>query len=384
MGSSHIARAAGPRPPQRRTTGEDITELDPSGLVAQLGGEVAAMLSTALERVNGLATTGRIDRGGLRALREEIEQARRIGIMGQQVSRFASGRVRLQKERLDLCAMLREALLQRGRELEARGIEVRQVLQPAQVVGDAALSFSLLQAVLDWSFEHSRGRIELALDVKTWPQHARLVCHFSHCPPDEVTSAPVPLEQSPTLDTVSWRLVQQTAVTLGLLITRDEDAGRTRLVIEFPQTINEPIEGIGTVALADPAEPSTNSQPLAGSHVLVVSASREVRNRVREAVLPMGLMIDYTTSVAEAREFCRGGLPHALVHDDALAGPAFDALRHELLAEVPALAFIEISAHGRGFEVRQVGQRQHASVGRAAIVESLPSALHFELSRSGL
>ena len=61
----------------------------------------------------------------------KIELARRIGMMGQQVSRFASGRVRLTQERLDLTGMLRAAMQQRSREIEARGIEVRQQLRPA-------------------------------------------------------------------------------------------------------------------------------------------------------------------------------------------------------------------------------------------------------------
>ena len=64
---------------------------DAHDLVAQLGSEVAAVLSTALERVTTLATTGKIDRASLRALREEVDHARRAAIMGQQVSRLAAG-----------------------------------------------------------------------------------------------------------------------------------------------------------------------------------------------------------------------------------------------------------------------------------------------------
>jgi len=55
----------------------------------------------------------------------------------------------------------------------------------------------------------------------------------------------------------------------------------------------------------------------------------------------------------------------------------------ELLTEVPTLAFIQITDDGKAFEVHNIGERQFASVGRAAIVESLPSALMFELARCG-
>jgi hypothetical protein len=48
-------------------------------IIGQIGSEVCLPLSSALERVTLLATTGKIDRAGLRALREEIERARRTG-----------------------------------------------------------------------------------------------------------------------------------------------------------------------------------------------------------------------------------------------------------------------------------------------------------------
>jgi hypothetical protein len=43
-------------------------------LLGQVGRELAEPLTAALERVSTLTTTGRIDRHGLRALREEIER----------------------------------------------------------------------------------------------------------------------------------------------------------------------------------------------------------------------------------------------------------------------------------------------------------------------
>ena len=347
----------------------------PADLVAQLGSEVAATLSSALERVNTLATTGRIDHTSLRALREEIEFARRAGMMGQQLSRLASGTVQLNSEPMDISAMLREALRQRGREIEARGIELRQQLEAAEVLADTTLTFSLLQAVLDWAFEHACGRIDLTVDHQAWPPHARLLCAFALQAPDEVDS------RTPVVpDTLSWRLLEQTASTLGLPVVRHEAAGRTTLIVEFPRTVAARLRG-DAVELDAQAALETGNKPLVGSHVLVVAARREIRSLVREALRPHGLMIDFVTSLEEAREFCRGGLPHAVVHEAALGGDAFGRLRQELLAEVPTLAFVQITEDNRGFEVRPIGGRQSASVGRAAIVTSLPAALMFELAR---
>jgi hypothetical protein len=364
------------------------TVFDTSTLVAQLGGEVANALSSALERVNTLATTGRIERGSLRALRDEVELARRIGIMGQQISRLRSGRVRLASEKLDLTAMLREALLQRGREIESRGIEVRQQLQHADVDCDATLLFTLLQATLDWSFEHAVGRIDYTIDMRNWPVQAQLHCAFDYRNADEVDSSTMPLDGAedgtgPSIDTMSWRLLQQTTSTLALPLTRRDGVIRTELCIEFPKTIGNQVEDAPVIEPDEEANQGLNSRPLAGSHVLVVASRREVRNLVREATRPMGLMVDFVTSIEEAREFCMGGMPHAVVHEGVLGGERFELLRQELLTSVPTLAFIQISEHGKAFEVTNVGGRQFASVGRDAIIESLPAALLFELARCG-
>ena len=69
-------------------------------LVAEIGAATAAPLTAALERIHALITSGRIDRASLRALRGEVEQARQAGMIGQQITRFASGRLRQSHERL--------------------------------------------------------------------------------------------------------------------------------------------------------------------------------------------------------------------------------------------------------------------------------------------
>src|SRR4051794_18739579 len=135
-------------------------------IIGQIGSEVGLPLSSALERVTVLATTGKIDRAGLRALREEIERARRAGMIGQQLARFASGRIRQSPEQVSVTQMLRDVLMQRAREAAARQVDIRQALKPAEVVADATLLYALLQAVVDWSLELARGSIEFKLDIK--------------------------------------------------------------------------------------------------------------------------------------------------------------------------------------------------------------------------
>lgn len=368
-------------PPAGRRVAEPV---DPQALVAQLGSEVATHLSSALERVTTLTATGKIDRAGLRALRDEIDRARRAGIMGQQVVRLGNGRIQLANERLDLTSLLREALRQRGREIDARGIEVRQVFSAAEVMSDTTLLFSLLQTTLEWCFEHAVSRIDLGVAIQSWPAHACLTVAYAYLQPDEVdgeTGRTTHVEEA-RLNTMSWRLLQQTAGVLGLLVQRKDLPGKTELKLEFPQTLAPRLASVQQAETQVMESQAHNSQPLAGRHVMVLASRREVRNVVRAALRPMGLMVDFVTSVEEAQQLCADGLPHAMIYEAAIAGEHFERLRNEMLAEVPTLVFVRIAEQGKAFEVLNLGGRQLASVGRDAIMSALPEALTFELSRA--
>ncbi|MDE2275311.1 MAG: hypothetical protein KGK09_03350, partial [Burkholderiales bacterium] len=125
------------------------------------------------------------------------------------------------------------------------------------------------------------------------------------------------------------------------------------------------------------------SRPLAGQHLLVLAARRETRQRLREALRPLGSMIDFVPSVEAAQAFCAGALPHALVYEAALGGERFERLRETLLAQAGGLALVCIAEEGHQIEVRNQGRRQLTTVGRDAVAHALPAALLFELDRQG-
>ena len=370
-----------PRPPV-----SDDPQSDDSywrDLIGQIGSDVGQSLTSALERVTAVATTGKIDRAGLKALRDEIDRARRAGMIGQQIARYASGRIRQSPEQLSLTNLMREVLVQRGREAAARDLQVRQSLRPVEVMADATLLHALVQALLDWVFEQASSTMEMRVDLKPWPAHARLVCRFDHLTdqalPDAVVAS---TDHLAALDTMNWRLVQQIARSLQLEMERSDGARECTLTIEFPRTVNDQIEGVSAVEIDPGFAASENSKPLAGSHVLVVAARRDLRNEVRDATRHMGLLVDFVNSVDEAEEFVRDALPHAIVYESALAGDRFQRLCDGILTEVPGFVFIEISEEGNGLALSSETGEQRARVGREAVAESLPSALLFELSRT--
>lgn len=349
-------------------------------LVSEIGAATATQLTAALERIHTLIASGKIDRTGLRALRDEVDGARSAGMIGQQIARFASGRLRQSHERLQLADTLKGVLAHRHRETQSRGIVLKPALKPAEVIVDASLLFSLLNTVLDWALAHAQSNIEFAIDIKAWPQNARLVCRFAHRPADQAAEgdrAPEPA----VLESLTWRLLEQTAWTMGLPLDRRDDALHSTLTIEFPRTAGDEIEGVTTLEIDEGFAPSTNSKPLAGSHVLVVASRRDLRVQVRDALRNMGLIIDFVGSVDEAAEFCRDGLPHAMIIESIQRGEKFASLREEIANELPDFVFIEIIEEGNTFEMSGFSGSNVARVGRDVIESSLPSALMFELSK---
>jgi hypothetical protein len=349
-------------------------------LVLQVGSEIASPLTAALERIHLLTATGKIDRAGLRALRDEVDRARQAGIVSQQLARFASGRVKQSHEVLQLEEVLKNVLQLRARETQARGIELRPQLKSARVIVDGSLLYSLLNGMLDWALANAQARIELTIDFRPWPVHARLGCRFPHRPADQPDTSVTALTL-PQLDSLTWRLVEQTAWTMGLAVERRDHAGMTELVLEFPKTAGDEMIGLA-VGEGDELPVSTNSKALAGSHVLVVASRRDVRVAIRDALRNMGLLIDFVGSVEEASSFCREGLPHAIVFESILRGARFAAFRDEVLAEVPDFVFVEVLEQGAIVQPSSPDGRSMARVGRDAVASALPATLMLELTKS--
>ncbi len=351
-------------------------------VVAQIGSAVALPLSAALERVNALATTGRIDRDGVRALRDEIESARRVAMVSQQLARFASRRVRLQPESVDLTLMLREALAQRAREAAARQVGFSQVLKATTVMVDPALLYTLVQALLDWMLDVARSPIECRLEADGASGQARWSMRFAvEGARDEGRFSPGsrPLA-SADADALAWRLVEQIAAILTLPLARDEAGGYSAITLMFPASLQEKLAAIAAQEPETGFGSTMSSLPLAGSQVLVIASRRDVRTLVRDAVRHMGLVLDFVPNIEEAEEFCRDGLPHAIICEAVLHGHRYDKLRAGIVAELPGFVFIEIEEEGRALELRSQAVDGRTRIGRDAILESLPTALLFELA----
>jgi hypothetical protein len=370
---SATSNAAASIPAQRSpTTGADGVRW--RDLIAEFGAEIAHPLTLALERVNALTSGGRVDRAGLRLLREEIETARQLGMTAQLLARFASAGLSQSRERVALLDSLQSVLTHRKRETDARGISVQPAATPVDVIVDASLMFSLLNTLTDWALTQTRSAIDLIIDVDRWKGLARLTCRFGLIAADG--STPVP-----PLDTLTWRLLEQTAVTMQLGLARQVNDRTVTVTLEFALPANADIEGVSPVDLDQGFDSSMNSKPLAGSHVVVVASRRVMRARIRDALRHMGLIVDMVASIDEAADFCSDGLPHAIIVEGILHGERFDRFCADIRAEVPGFPFIDIVEEGKEFNVSDDSGVERARVGQDAIEAALPSVLMFELSR---
>lgn len=354
-------------------------------IVQQLGAEIAGPLSAALEQIQNLATTGQISRRGLRLLRRSVDDARTAGMLGQQLARLASGRLRLNRERQHLTQMLRSVLAQRSRETQARGVQVRQSLQPVEIWADGALLFALLNALMDWALANTHSSVDLRLDLTPWPVKARLSCRFAHRSLELLGDDGEPPASSAGIDSLAWRLLEQTALTLGVLPLREQEAGITLLTLEFNQLAPDetaPVVDSTHARLEAEAERmGGNSRPLAGCQLLILSANRELRSEAQAAVRHMGMLVDVVGSVAEAEQFCREGLPHALLFDAALMNEALLQLIAGIMRDAPDFSFVEMFDGEHRTQLSTATSDGVARISRRHLPDALPSLLMFELTR---
>ncbi|MFI4929041.1 MAG: hypothetical protein ACHP83_02310, partial [Burkholderiales bacterium] len=294
------------------------------GLANQIGIEVGSALTPALDSVHQMQASGRIDRAGLHALVTQIEQARHASMLGQQIARLAQGGIQQQPETVNLSHALRDVLALRQDDLRTRGMAVKQTLKSAEVVVDATLLSALLDTLLNWSLRHACTPVDMRLDTKAWPAHARLVCRYGHTPQDRVPAA-APAARSAAgpahvaaLDCLSWQLLVQLACTMALHVNRADTESDTVLTLEFAHTVNDSLEGAASIERVRGVAPTDDSRPLAGAQVLVIATRREVLNQIRQTLLPMSVGFDSVSSVDAARAFCRQGLPQAIVYESVV------------------------------------------------------------------
>ena len=243
-------------------------------------------------------------------------------------------------EPVELTAVLRGVVSHRSREIASRGVDVRlSAIPPATVFVDAPLLFNVLATLIDWALASARSEIVLLTDVL--PTKARLVCQFAYQTPGMLGTDLAAASDPAHLDSQHWRLLQQTAQAMELPVALTVAPGQAELSLEFPRTAAA-AERRRALRIDETLPAALSARLVAGNHVLVVAQHHEVRVQVADALSSLGLIVDFGMSVDEAVDFCRDGLPHAIVVESGLCRDRFTELKHDIAAEAPRFVFVEI------------------------------------------
>lgn len=342
-------------------------------MVSNLASQVTEGVSLLQHHLDQLLVKGRLSKLEHRLLSVPAERIKLAGVSAQQVQRFYGGRIRQSHEKVNLADLIEGVLQERKTELGQLGIALRRKLKPLEVLIDPTVAHTFVNAVLDWALPFG-NRIDVRLDLNSWPQNARLQVR--------VANDGLPPSSSAHMDNLSWMLIRQIANSAGgIEPTRDLNDDGVSFTAMFTRTV-QAVDGISAVDLSDDHTRTSMFKSLSGTYVLTVSPSLQIRADVRDALREIGIASDSVVDLQQAREAMRARMPNLIVVDSELKGDDFDAFRREILREVFEFPFVEISPDDSSFDMSGFGEFSMAKVGRGNIREALGTAVMFELAKA--
>jgi len=328
-------------------------------------GESFAVALSALQRSLAALDAGAPDWQLRRdAACAEVARLEQFAVQIQQLARMLGGKAPLLPERLDLAESAHAALAQWSRLAEAgRAIAPGTPPLPGLDVNAAALA-----QLLDFGIEYALqggSPVEVEATLQGQPPRPTLTIRSGRA-----KAGPAIVEEP---DEVHWLLFVQLAGAIGLSPERRATGETTTLTLRFP-AVDELRPG--DVA-PHPALPHTASA--SGRRVLLIEPHDFTRVQAYRLLHDIGVAVDASGSVEQAREGLRGDPPDAVVTgipvDDEHCAALLDALR----AEQPRLRVIELVDDDDAFSFSVPGSAKPARVGRHDLARTLTSALAQEL-----
>lgn len=338
-----------------------------------LASQVTEGVSLLQHHLDQLLAKGRLTALEHRLLNVPAERIKLAGVNAQQIQRFYGGRIRQSHEKVNMADLIEGVLQERKTELGQLGIALRRKLKPIEVLIDPTVAHTFVNAVLDWSLPFG-NRIDVRLDLNSWPQYARLQVR--------IANDGLPPSSNAQMDNLSWMLIRQIANSAGgIEPAREVNDEGVSFTAMFSRTV-QAVDGISAVDLSDDHTRSSMFKSLSGTYVLTVSPNLQIRADVRDALREIGIASDSVVDLHQAREAMRARMPNLIVVDSELKGDEFDAFRREILREVFEFPFVEISPDDSSFDMSGFGEFSMAKVGRGNIREALGTAVMFELAKA--
>lgn len=344
-------------------------------VLAAVGEELAARLDPMRRIVEEFMRTRQINTRRMDKLRELLTEAEGIGRAAQQIARLAEGKLRQSHERLSLDAVVREAIAARESMLREHGCELTQQLRPIDVIVDPGLLSSLVDAALDWAMQAGH-RIQVTLEMKTWPEHALLRLRCS-----DPVAASAELTSERRQEGLSWHLVRHLADAIGASVQQETVQAEVWLTLEFARTVRQ-LEGLTAVEVdAGDNGPLSESKPLAGCRLLLVSDDARLRSQIEAIARTMGLTLESVPTSRQAVRYCELDAPHLMLVEEALHDERLRELRDDLRRAEPNFPVIEIARAPNVLEVANPWGDGLTRVSRDTLQSQLPSILVMELAK---
>lgn len=345
-----------------------------SGLI---GVQLSEPLDTMQKVLDDIERTQQLSVQNMDMLAASVQLARKLAMQSQQIGRLASGRLRQSHETMQLDVLVETALRERAKAFRKRGIEVFHRIKPVEVIVDAGLLYSLVDAALDWAGGLGR-RLTVTLELKNWPEHGMLVFKTSSVVANSHTRQD---DENPSGDTVGWYLVNEICQAMGLSINRSTTAAETTLTIEFTRTVKR-LEGLTTVEMETSAESMYGeSRPMAGTRILVITDDVRLQTEIRSICQGTGLVVDSVSNAEQGVRFCEMQLPNLVIIDQHMRGEIFDELHSDLRKADPNFPFIEIAAIANTLEMAGWTSDSMSRLSRDVLATHLAETVVMDLAK---
>ncbi|MDB5965696.1 MAG: hypothetical protein JWQ72_2196 [Polaromonas sp.] len=362
-----------PAPPTPARTGlKKSVEPAPiaCGLLGDIGAELAMPVNVMRDFVRKVRQGQGVSEQQMASLCDAIESANQIARGSQQIARLAEGRLRQSHERVCLDALLGQML----DTLKAQGITVESHIQPVEIIVDAALLCSLVEAAVNWGAAQG-NHVDVALSIKAWPEYAVLVIK---------TATPLAgTAETSQADSLNWHLLSYLAQTMGVRVERELSAeAGSMLLLEFPRTVRR-LEGLTTTEVHTGEESTfAGTKSMAGQRLLLIANDLLIRSAVDEAGGLLGLRVDAVPTVERAREYLQLEVPHLIVIDERLHDDAFDLTVDAIKAVHPDIGLVEVAEAPNTFEISSWMDNSMTRLSRDGLKAKLPCVLSLELARA--
>ena len=346
-------------------------------LAGTIGLQLSEPLANMQAALEAIEQTQHLSRENMLVLVDGVKLARKLAMQSQQIARLASGRLRQSHETMKLDELVLAALRDQSSTFKQRGIEIFQRIRPVEVIVDAALLHSLVDAALDWAAGLG-GKLTVTLEMMNWPEHGLLILKTSH------VAGYLPASSGntrPADNSVGWYFLNEICQAMGLSIKRASSVVETSLSIEFARTVKR-LGGMSAVEMeTGPESMYGESKPMAGMRLLVITDDARLQAEIRSICRGTGLVVDCVLNAEHGVRFCELQLPNLVIIDQHMRSPVFDGLHKILRQTDPDFPFIEIAPTANTLEMAGWTSDSLSRLSRDVLTSHLAETIMMDLAK---